>query len=138
MAAAEFRSNCDSINNSQGRGGQSKLVRLVGWHYSTVWGKLNDKSRITESDAFAIHQEMETAKLSSLLGSPISLDDAGTLESTGSTYPLLIPGNAMPMPALRALQNCSKFSFCTPPENRRKLLPAVGFEPTRAFPPRGF
>lgn len=33
-----------------------KLARLLGWHHSTVWRKLNGKCRITQSDELAIRQ----------------------------------------------------------------------------------
>jgi len=39
-----------------------------------------------------------------------------------------------PMPAPRAVQSFSRFRFRAPSENRRKLLPAVGIELSRAFP----
>ena len=44
MTPAELHPLCDSLNP----GGQSKLARLLGWHYTTVWRKLNGKSNITE------------------------------------------------------------------------------------------
>jgi hypothetical protein len=50
MTPANLRTLCDTMNP----GGQSKLARLLGWHYSTLWRKLNRKSRITQSDELAI------------------------------------------------------------------------------------
>jgi hypothetical protein len=44
---ADLRAICDSLNDERGTGGQSKLARLIGWHYSTLWRKLNGKSSIT-------------------------------------------------------------------------------------------
>jgi len=58
MTPATLRSLCDSLNP----GGQSKLARLLKWHHSTVWRKLNGKSPITESDALAIQKAVETAE----------------------------------------------------------------------------
>jgi hypothetical protein len=43
-------------NNENGTGGQSKLARLVGWSFSTLWRQLNGKSLITQSDELAIRQ----------------------------------------------------------------------------------
>ena len=40
--------------------GQWKLARLLGWHHSRVWRKLNGKSRITDGDQLAIPQVVET------------------------------------------------------------------------------
>ena len=37
------------------------LARLLGWHHSTVWRKLNGQSPITESDALAIQKAVEMA-----------------------------------------------------------------------------
>ena len=51
-----MRAICDSLNDERGTGGQTKLARLLGWHYSTVWRKLNGKSPITQSDELAISQ----------------------------------------------------------------------------------
>ena len=53
---------CNSLNDERGTGGQSKLARLLGWDYSTLWRKLNGKSPITESDALAIQKAMEIAE----------------------------------------------------------------------------
>jgi plasmid maintenance system antidote protein VapI len=59
MIPADLRATCDSLNDEHGTGGQSKLARLLGWHRSTIWRKLNGKSRITESDALAIQKALE-------------------------------------------------------------------------------
>lgn len=50
---------CDSLNDERGTGGQSKLACLVGWHYSTVWRKLNGKSDITKADELAVKKAFE-------------------------------------------------------------------------------
>jgi hypothetical protein len=34
--------------------GAVRLAHLLGWHYSTLWRKLNGKSRITRADELAI------------------------------------------------------------------------------------
>lgn len=34
--------------------GPVEAARLLGWHYSTLWRKLNGKSRITQTDELAI------------------------------------------------------------------------------------
>ena len=58
MTPTDLRALCDSLNDESGTGGQSKLARLLGWNYSTLWRKLNRKSRITQSDELAIRQAM--------------------------------------------------------------------------------
>jgi DNA-binding transcriptional regulator YdaS (Cro superfamily) len=59
MTSAELRAICDSLNDERGTGGQSKLARLLGWHHSTVWRKINGQSAITQSDALAIWRALE-------------------------------------------------------------------------------
>jgi hypothetical protein len=54
MTPADLRAICDSLNDERGTGGQTKLARLLGWHYSTLWRKLNGLSTITHSDGLAI------------------------------------------------------------------------------------
>jgi Bacterial regulatory protein, Fis family len=54
MTPADLRAICDSLNDERGTGGQTKLARLLGWNYSTLWRKLNGKSRITQSDELEI------------------------------------------------------------------------------------
>jgi hypothetical protein len=54
MTLADLPAICDSFNDEHGTGGQSKLARLLGWDYSTLWRKLNGKSPITQSDGLAI------------------------------------------------------------------------------------
>jgi hypothetical protein len=39
----------------------SRLARLLGWHYSTVWRKLNGLSSITQSDELAIGQAVKSS-----------------------------------------------------------------------------
>src|SRR5262245_12478031 len=39
-----------SLNDERGTGGWTRLARLLDWHHSTVWRKLNDQSPITQSD----------------------------------------------------------------------------------------
>ena len=39
-----------------------KLARILGWHRSTDWRKLNGESLTTESDALAIQRAVEMAK----------------------------------------------------------------------------
>jgi hypothetical protein len=58
LAPADLRAICDSLNDERGTGGQSKLARLLDWHHSTVWRKLNGKSPITQSDELAIRQAL--------------------------------------------------------------------------------
>ncbi len=60
MTPADLRFLCDSLNDERGTGGQTKLARLLGWLYSTLWGKLNGKSRITQTDELAISQASAT------------------------------------------------------------------------------
>ena len=62
MTPADLRVICDSLNDDLGTGGQSKLARMLGWHHSTIWRKLNGKSAITESDALAIQKATEMAE----------------------------------------------------------------------------
>jgi hypothetical protein len=62
MTPADLRSMCDSLNAERGTGGQSRLARLLKWHHSTIWRKLNGQSPITESDALAIRKAVEMAE----------------------------------------------------------------------------
>ncbi len=64
MTPAELRAICDSLNDGHRTGGQSKLARLCGWHHSTVWRKLNGKSRITQADELAIMKAVEFVAIS--------------------------------------------------------------------------
>ena len=59
MTPADLRGICDSINGKSGTDGQSRLTRLLGWHYTTLCRKLNGKSPITQSDELAIMMAME-------------------------------------------------------------------------------
>jgi DNA-binding transcriptional regulator YdaS (Cro superfamily) len=61
MTPADLRAICDSLNDERGTGGQTKLARLLGWHHSTVWRKLNSKSKISRSDELAIGRAVEKA-----------------------------------------------------------------------------
>ena len=54
MTPADLRAITLSLNDEHGTGGQSKLARLLDWHHSTVWRKLNGKSPITRGDELAI------------------------------------------------------------------------------------
>ncbi len=60
MTPADLRTICDSLNDARGTGGQSKLGRLLGWDYSTLWRKLNGKSTITKADELAIRQAVRS------------------------------------------------------------------------------
>jgi DNA-binding transcriptional regulator YdaS (Cro superfamily) len=44
-------------------GEQSKLVRLLGWHHSTIWRKINGKSWLTHADELAIQKALENDSL---------------------------------------------------------------------------
>lgn len=59
MTPAHLRAICRALNDERGTGGQSKLARLLGWNYSTLWRKLTGKSPITQSDELAIRQAVE-------------------------------------------------------------------------------
>jgi hypothetical protein len=59
MTPADLGGITLSLNDERGTGGRTKLARLLGWHYSTLWRKLNGKSPITESDALAIQKVVE-------------------------------------------------------------------------------
>ena len=61
MTADDLRAITISLNDEHGTGGQSKLARLLGWHQSTVWRKLNGESPITQSDELAIIKALEGA-----------------------------------------------------------------------------
>jgi hypothetical protein len=54
VTPADLRAICDSLNDERGTGGQTRLARLLHWDHSTVWRKLNGKSRITQADELAI------------------------------------------------------------------------------------
>jgi hypothetical protein len=56
MIPTDLRAICDSLNDERGTGGQTRLTRLLGWDYSTLWRKLNGKSPITTSDELVIRQ----------------------------------------------------------------------------------
>ena len=56
MTPADLRAITNSLNDERGTCGQSKLARLLGWHYSTIWRKLDGKSPITQADELAIRQ----------------------------------------------------------------------------------
>jgi DNA-binding transcriptional regulator YdaS (Cro superfamily) len=62
MTSADLRAITISLNNERGTCGQTRLARLLGWHHSSVWRKLNGQSPITESDALAIHKAVELAE----------------------------------------------------------------------------
>jgi DNA-binding transcriptional regulator YdaS (Cro superfamily) len=62
MTPADLRAITISLNDERGTGGQTRLARLLGWHHSTVWRKLNGKSPISESDALAIRKAVEIAE----------------------------------------------------------------------------
>jgi DNA-binding transcriptional regulator YdaS (Cro superfamily) len=64
MVPSDLRAICDSLNNEHDTGGQSRLARLCGWHHSTVWRKLNGKSRIAPSDELAIQKAVERSSCS--------------------------------------------------------------------------
>jgi hypothetical protein len=64
MTPAEFHSICKSLDDERGMGGQTQLARMLGWHYGTLWRKLNGKSRITQSDELAIRQAISSLKAS--------------------------------------------------------------------------
>ena len=60
MIPPNLRAICNSLNDEHNTGGQSKLARLLGWHRSTIWRKLNGKSPITQSDELAIRQAVRS------------------------------------------------------------------------------
>jgi plasmid maintenance system antidote protein VapI len=62
MTPADLRAICDTLNDERRTGGQTRLARLLDWHHSTVWRKLNGKSQITESDALAIQKAVGMAE----------------------------------------------------------------------------
>jgi plasmid maintenance system antidote protein VapI len=47
------------VSDERGMGGQSKLARLLDCNHSTVWRKLNGKSKITQSDAIFIQTTID-------------------------------------------------------------------------------
>ncbi len=58
MIPADLRAITVSLNDVRCTGGQTRLARLLGWHHSTVWRKLNGQSPITQSDDLAIRQAL--------------------------------------------------------------------------------
>ncbi|MDR3633740.1 MAG: hypothetical protein P4L84_07875 [Isosphaeraceae bacterium] len=64
MTPADLLAICDSLNDERGTGGQSRLARLLGWHHTTVWRKLNGQSQISQSDELAIRQAVASLKAS--------------------------------------------------------------------------
>jgi hypothetical protein len=65
LTPAYQRAICDSLNDERGTGGQTRLARLIHWNHSTVWRKLNGKSRITPSDELAIMKAVESVGIRS-------------------------------------------------------------------------
>jgi DNA-binding transcriptional regulator YdaS (Cro superfamily) len=63
MTSSHLRPISISLNDERGTGGQTKLARLLGWHHSTVWRKLNGQSRITQADELAIQRALEKLPL---------------------------------------------------------------------------
>jgi hypothetical protein len=59
VTSADLRAICISLNDELGTGGQTKLASLLSWHYTTLWRKLNGKSRITQSDELAIQRVLQ-------------------------------------------------------------------------------
>ena len=51
------------VNDERGRGGQSNLPHLLGWHHGTVWRRPNGKSRITPSDELTIMKSVEFMRI---------------------------------------------------------------------------
>ncbi len=60
MIPADLRAMCNSLDDERGTNEQTKLARPFGWHYTTLWRKLNGKSAITHSDELAIQKTMES------------------------------------------------------------------------------
>ena len=58
MTPSDRRAITNSLNDEHGTGGQSKLARLLGCHYSTLWRKVHGKSPITRSDELATRQAL--------------------------------------------------------------------------------
>jgi hypothetical protein len=54
MTPTDLRAICDSLEDERGTGGQAKLARLLGWHYTTLWRKLNGLATITHADELAL------------------------------------------------------------------------------------
>jgi hypothetical protein len=54
MSPTDLRAISDSLNDERGTGGETRLAGLLGWHYSTLWRKLNGLSKITYADELAI------------------------------------------------------------------------------------
>jgi len=63
MTPADLRAICDSLNDEHGTGGQTYVARLLGWHYSTLWRKLNGLFKITHSGELAIRQAITFPKV---------------------------------------------------------------------------
>jgi hypothetical protein len=52
----------EALDDERGTGRQSKLARLLDWHHSTVWRKLNGKSAITRADERSIRDALLEAE----------------------------------------------------------------------------
>lgn len=61
MTPADPQAICVSLNDEHGIGGQSKIARMPVWHHTTIWRKLNGRSRITESSALTTQKAVEMA-----------------------------------------------------------------------------
>lgn len=64
MTPASLRALCDSLNDKNGTGGQTRLARLLKWDARTVRNKLSGSTRITHSNELAIRKALEEAGIS--------------------------------------------------------------------------
>lgn len=64
MTPAELRRICESLNDESGKGGQTRLARLLRWSDRKVRRKLSGEP-ISYSDEMAIRHVLECGGLSS-------------------------------------------------------------------------
>lgn len=51
--ADDLKRAVDRLNDRRGKGGKTRLAKLLKWDCSTLWRKLNGKSPIFEDDILA-------------------------------------------------------------------------------------
>jgi hypothetical protein len=59
MTSSHPRPISISLNEERGKGGQTKLAHLLGWHYTDVWRTLTRRSLFTQSVELAMQQALE-------------------------------------------------------------------------------
>jgi hypothetical protein len=61
LTPATLHALCASLNDANGRGGKTELARRLDWDYSTLWRKLEGKTKITRADELAVYGAMKAS-----------------------------------------------------------------------------